>query len=70
MTCLIVFTQTPLKKWILEIVFFVPVNKPRDPRHIRIVILTEWRRFKKKTNSEIKISTRLVDDGIRVWRIK
>ena len=50
--------------------FFVPIQKPRNPKHIRIVIQTEWGRFKKKTNSEIKISTRLVDDGIRVWRVE
>lgn len=49
--------------------FLIEATKDNEVAIIRGSLLYALKKFNKQNNSSIKITTRTVPDGIRVWRI-
>jgi hypothetical protein len=49
--------------------FFVPLVD-KNIMAIRTAIILDLKKFSTQTGQKIKITTRAIDNGVRVWRIK
>lgn len=50
--------------------FFIPVLPPKDKLSIQTSVLAAHHMYNKSHGTHIKITTRQVADGVRIWRVE
>jgi len=67
------FTKKPLKYPLNEMAvgdsFFIPIENKARTEHVRMDVFAEITKLK-KDGIVVKVSTRSVEGGMRVWRVK